>query len=139
MAAGDELVGDLGLTSARWQVLGAIELAPYPLPVAHIAFNMGLSRQAVQRIAKELASCGMIDFADNPRHVRAKLVITTAKGKQAFASAMKRQKPWATRLGARLKLIEIETAVRVMRNIRQRLETSESTKGRPDHESQEHA
>ena len=33
-AAGDRLVADLGLTSARWQVLGAIVAAERPQPVA---------------------------------------------------------------------------------------------------------
>ena len=42
LAAGDELCADLGLTSARWQVMGAIDEGP--LPVAHIARNMGLTR-----------------------------------------------------------------------------------------------
>jgi hypothetical protein len=35
LIAGDALVADIGLTSARWQVLGAIALSPMPLPVAH--------------------------------------------------------------------------------------------------------
>ena len=52
LAAGDGLVADLGLTSARWQVLGAIAASPVPLPVASIARNMGLSRQGVQRLAR---------------------------------------------------------------------------------------
>ena len=59
LAAGDAMVADLGLTSARWQVLGAIALSPVPLPVAHIARNMGLTRQAVQRLINEMArACG---------------------------------------------------------------------------------
>ncbi len=37
LAAGDALVGDLGLTSARWQVLGAIALFARAAAVAHIA------------------------------------------------------------------------------------------------------
>jgi hypothetical protein len=44
LAAGDALVAELGLTSARWQVLGAIALSPAPLPIAHVARNMGLRR-----------------------------------------------------------------------------------------------
>ena len=58
LAAGDALVRDLGLTSARWQVLGAAAMSPVPLPVAHLARNMGLSRQAVQRVADELRRGG---------------------------------------------------------------------------------
>jgi hypothetical protein len=47
LAAGDTLVRDLGLTSARWQVLEAVMMSPIPLLVAHIAQNMGLARQNV--------------------------------------------------------------------------------------------
>jgi hypothetical protein len=55
VAVGDTLVAPLGLTSARWQVMGAIAEAKGMLPVAGIARNMGLVRQSVQRIADELA------------------------------------------------------------------------------------
>ena len=63
---GNRLVADIGLTSAWWQVLGALDLSPVPLPVAHIARNMGLSRQAVQRVADLLAEKGLVRFAVNP-------------------------------------------------------------------------
>src|SRR5467141_3144788 len=53
LAAGNELTRDLGLSSARWQVMGA--LAEGPLPAAQIARNMGLSRQSVQRLVDMLA------------------------------------------------------------------------------------
>ena len=92
LAAGDALVADLGLTSARWQVLGPIAQSPVPLPVAHIARNMGLTRQAVQRLANELEGDGLVRFAPNPHHQRAKLVLLTARGKSAYDAAMKRQK-----------------------------------------------
>ena len=123
LAAGDRLVGDFGLTSARWQVLGAIDLSPVPLPVAHLARNMGLSRQAVQRVANELASAGLVRFADNPHHARAKLVEMTAAGKRAYAQAMARQKPWAAALGRKLSARDTETAIRVLRTMRRELET----------------
>src|SRR5262245_32231600 len=98
LEAGDSLVGDVGLTSARWQVLGAVAAAAAPLPVAHIARNMGLTRQAVQRLANDLERDGLIRFAPNPHHERAKLVVLTDAGKRAFATAMRRQGPWAARL-----------------------------------------
>ena len=75
LAAGDALVRDLGLTSARWQVLGAVAMSPVPLPVSHIARNMGLSRQGVQRVADELEARGIVRFAPNPHHRRARLVL----------------------------------------------------------------
>ena len=63
LASGDALVADLGLTSARWQVIGAIALSPVPLSVAQIARNMGLTRQAVQRLANEMEADGLVRFA----------------------------------------------------------------------------
>ena len=80
--AGDALVADVGLTSARWQVLGAMALSPVPLPVAHIARNMGLTRQAVQRIVNEMEHEGFVRFGPNPHHQRAKLVSRPSGGKE---------------------------------------------------------
>ncbi|MGD0850664.1 MarR family winged helix-turn-helix transcriptional regulator, partial [Bradyrhizobium sp.] len=80
IASGDALVADIGLTSARWQVVGAIALQQGRAPVAHIANAMGLTRQSVQRIADELARAGIVEFRDNPHHKRARLVTLTAKG-----------------------------------------------------------
>jgi DNA-binding MarR family transcriptional regulator len=120
--SGDGLVGDIGLTSARWQVLGAISAASTPLPVAHIARNMGLTRQAVQRIANELERDGLVRFAPNPHHERAKLVLLTEAGARAFATAMRRQAPWVARLGKGLKATDLETTLRVVAHLRRRLE-----------------
>lgn len=124
LAAGDALVADIGLTSARWQVLGAIALSPVPLPVAHIARNMGLTRQAVQRLANEMARDGHLRFGPNPHHQRAKLVFLTGRGKAAYDSAMKRQGPWASGLANGLTAKQIEIATTTLRTIRQHLENT---------------
>src|SRR3982750_3061129 len=47
-AAGDALAAPAGQTSARWQVLAAVEDAP--LSVAQIARAMNRTRQSVQRV-----------------------------------------------------------------------------------------
>lgn len=120
LAAGDRLTSDLGLSSARWQVMGAIEAAP--LPVAQIARNMGLTRQAVQRVTNVLADEGLVEFADNPNHRRAKLVRLTAGGKAALEEVGRRQVEWSNRLAAGLAADVIEEALAVMRTLRQRLE-----------------
>src|SRR5947209_10547726 len=87
LTAGDRLVSDLGLTSARWQVLGAIALAPNLQPVAWLARNMGLNRQGVQRIVNEMREDGLVELRPNPHHPRAHLVALTKRGDNAFASA----------------------------------------------------
>jgi DNA-binding MarR family transcriptional regulator len=132
LTSGDRLVADMGLTSARWQVLGAIALAGNRLPVAHIARNMGLTRQAVQRVVNELAAAGFVDFGPNPYHRRAHLVVLTAQGSNAYRAVMHRQVPWASRLAQGLDEHEIRLATRVLRTLVQRLEPS-SADGPPPH------
>src|SRR3546814_9282310 len=58
LEAGDALVRDIGLTSARWQVLGASAEHGAPQTVSQIARTMGLTRQAVQRVADDLHRAG---------------------------------------------------------------------------------
>ena len=122
LAEGDRLVGDIGLTSARWQVMGAAALSPVPLPVAAIARNMGLTRQAVQRVANDLEQAGLVRFAPNPHHQRAKLVVLTASGTAAYRAATARQAPWANRLAAGLDERRIRAARVLLRAISQRLD-----------------
>ncbi len=121
IAMGDALVGDIGLTSARWQVMGAIALAQTPLPIAQIARNMGLTRQAVQRTANELEGEGFIRFAPNPNHQRAKLVLLTRKGAAAYAAAMARWEPKAAALGGGSAVKDIAVTLTTLRRVRQRL------------------
>ena len=130
LASGNCLVADLGLTSARWQVLGAIALAATPLPVAHIARNMGLTRQAVQRLVDEMAADGLVAFAANPHHRRAKLVLLTGEGRDVYQAALDRQIPWVNRLAAALEEKDIDTALRVARTLVRRLEAAPA--GPPD-------
>lgn len=127
LAAGDRLVAPIGLTSARWQVLGAVALAGQPLPVASIARNMGLTRQAVQRIANELAAASLVTFADNPHHRRARLVKLTATGIKAYTSAMARHTNWSNALGEHLTPRTVNGALRVMRALRSALERAEKS------------
>jgi DNA-binding MarR family transcriptional regulator len=122
LAAGDALTAPLGLSSARWQVLGAIALSPIASPVAHLARNMGLTRQAVQRVANELASAGFVTWRDNPHHRRAKLLVLTEKGAAAFEKAMALQRPWLEALTKGLDAGLVAQAHDVLRTLRQRLE-----------------
>ncbi|MFG5120632.1 MarR family winged helix-turn-helix transcriptional regulator [Methylorubrum sp. POS3] len=125
LVAGDALVGDLGLTSARWQVLGAIALSPVPLPVAHIARNMGLTRQAVQRLVDDMRGDGFVRFAPNPHHRRAMLVVATEQGDAAYRSAIERQERWADALTSGLSPEAFEAASTLLREMQRRIDRSE--------------
>jgi DNA-binding MarR family transcriptional regulator len=126
ISAGDNLVADLGLTSARWQVLGAIALAPAAETVARLARSMGLHRQGVQRIVNELAAEGIVVLEDNPHHRRAKLVQLTKAGERLYREASQRQRPWARRLAKRLDERTINSTRIVLEALRSKLELATS-------------
>lgn len=123
--SGDRLVAGLGLTSARWQILGAIIAAERPQPVAWLARDLGAARQNVQRIVNDLERDGLVTFETNPHHRRAQLVVLTGKGQQAFDAAMRLQLPWVNRLADGLSLKDLETVSRVVSTLRGRLEGGE--------------
>jgi DNA-binding MarR family transcriptional regulator len=121
LAAGDQLTDPVGLTSARWQVLSSVARATHPAPVAHVAREMGLTRQAVQRIADHLVADGLLSYQDNPHHKRAALVVVTARGRTAFEAVTARQVPWVNALARGVAHDEIAAATDVLRRLEARL------------------
>lgn len=122
VAAGDRLVAGLGLTSARWQILGTVVAADRPQPVAWLARDLGAHRQNIQRIVNDLAKEGFVAFEPNPHHRRAPLVVLTGKGKRTYEAAMGLQAPWINKLSDGLQLKDIETTHSVMTALRRKLE-----------------
>ncbi len=124
--AGDRLVAGLGLTSARWQLLGAVVAAPHPQPVAWLARNLGANRQNVQRIINDLHKEGLVTFETNPHHRRAQLVILTDKGRKTFEEAMVLQAPWVNGLAVGVSIKDLEVVKRVVTGLRRRLENADA-------------
>lgn len=122
LIVGDRMVAHLGLTSARWQILGAIVQAERPQPVAWLARDLGANRQNVQRIINDLQRDGLVALEPNPYHRRAQLVVLTDKGRQAFDAAMRLQAPWVNRLADGLSAKDVENVKRVVGVLRERLE-----------------
>lgn len=122
LAGGDDLVAPLGLSSARWQVLGVIAGSTEDKPVAHIARAMGLQRQGVQRIVNELSEDGFVVFRENPHHRRAQLVILTDKGRTAYSAAMRRREPWVEKMVSGISKEDISLALMVLSTIRKRID-----------------
>jgi DNA-binding MarR family transcriptional regulator len=107
-AAGDRIAKPAGQTSARWQVLAAIEDGP--ATVADIARVLGLARQSVQRVADVLADDGLVVYEDNPRHRRAKLLRLTPPGRQALVEIQTAQREWADAIATNLPVAEVRRA-----------------------------
>lgn len=120
LAAGDRLTADLGLTSARWQVMGAID--DDAIPVVCIADKMGLKRQSVQRVINVLADEGLVEFRDNPRHKRAKLVQLTRVGRQKLEQISQIQSEWADSIAQALDVGQLSNAIELLQQIQTRLQ-----------------
>ncbi|MEY8827983.1 MarR family winged helix-turn-helix transcriptional regulator [Sedimentitalea sp. XS_ASV28] len=129
MQAGDRLVSELGLTSARWQVLGAIAYAERPESVAWHARTMGVHRQGVQRIVNELKKDGIVALQPNPHHKRAHLVVLSTKGQKLFQAAMALQVPWVNGLSEGLSIQDIKTTQKVVEHLKTRLEETTTAQG----------
>lgn len=111
---GNELVRHAGLTSALWQVLAALGYAPMPLPVAHIARIMGLTRQAVQRLVNVLLERGFVRLEPNPHHQRAQLVVLTPAGRRALSAAEAAEAPLSEQLQRRIGTKRLAMALAVL-------------------------
>jgi DNA-binding MarR family transcriptional regulator len=127
---GDRMTKALGLSTARWQTLGAMALSEHPLTVAEIARNMGLQRQSVQRTVNMLVSSGMVATHENPNHQRARLVLFTKKGRAAYEEMVAIQVEWANGTAASFSESELSTALRSLRSLRARLETTTKNRNR---------
>jgi DNA-binding MarR family transcriptional regulator len=122
LAAGDRLAAGEGLTSARWQAIGAIALAGRPLTVPQIARRMGLTRQSVQATVNRLLAEGLVEADANPDHRRSPLIRLTELGSSKYDQLQRRQASWINELSAGLKLSELETTAGVLRELSDRLD-----------------
>lgn len=117
---GDRMTKDLGLSSARWQVLGSVDVEP--LTVAEIARRMGLRRQSVQRTVNSLRADGFVELEQNPNHRRAKLVQLTEKGFKGLEETYRRQVEWVNGLAEGMSTESLKETIRTMYELRMKLE-----------------
>ena len=127
LAAGDELAAEHGLTSARWQVLGAIALAQRPLTVPQVARRMGLTRQSVHTTVNRLLADGLVELMPNADHRRSPLVRITEPGERKYRAIDEKQAAWVNELAAGFRRSELETTARVLGELCRRLEAGSPT------------
>ncbi len=123
VALGDRMTSVIGLSTARWQVLGAVDQGAFT--VSQIARNMGLRRQSVQRTVDSLTREGLLEFAPNPHHRRAKLVHLTAAGEERLHQVFTGHIAFTNQLGTEFSARNLRAAVRIMRALRDRIEEDE--------------
>ena len=117
IAEGDAMTEKLGLTHARWKVIGAVALSRNGLTVPGIARVLGQSRQAVQRITDVMASDGLLEYSSNPKHKRSVLVLLSEQGKEVYNTLREVQDPWAIDATGEIPAEELETALRLIQRL----------------------
>ena len=88
-----------------------------PLTVPQIAQMRPTSRQRMQRLADELAAEGLVEFIDNPRHRRSKLVRLTRKGNERYRELSARLVETASTMGADLSEADIRKTTEIVRRL----------------------
>jgi DNA-binding MarR family transcriptional regulator len=126
---GDQMVEPLNLTSARWQVLGAVSLADKPLSAPQVAEAMGITRQGAQKQLNKLEEEGFLEQLPNPRHERSPLYSLTKRGNQAISATMALQKTWADNLASNLSLQDLKNTLQTLNAVYERLDSPVPTKG----------
>lgn len=115
LGARDAMATSAHQSTARWQVLAAIETAP--MSVSEIAARLGLARQSVQRVADLLERDGVSAYEPNPEHRRAKLLRLTPAGRAALQWLQASQREWANAVGARIGERELRQACVVLERL----------------------
>ena len=111
IAQGDDMTEGLGLTHARWKVIGAIALSNNGLTVPGIARVLGQSRQAVQRITDVMVEDGLLEYHENPKHKRSVLVLLSDQGKEIYNTLREVQDPWAIDATQEIPVEELELSL----------------------------
>lgn len=130
LEAAGELAAAGEITAAWWQVLGGIS-PEQPRTVAEIGRIMGMSRQAVQRIADILVGRGLAEYRPNPHHRRAKLLARTEAGNYALRRISLVQHPWTDRLGRQLGTERLDEAVDVLQQLAELIDRDADTDSPP--------
>src|SRR5262249_38239540 len=88
-----------------------------PLTVPQIAQMRPTSRQRMQRLADELAADGLVEFIDNARHRRSKLVRLTRKGDARYRELSARFLAIASTMGDELSEADIRETAEIVRRL----------------------
>lgn len=120
---GDQLVASLGLTSARWQMLGAIALAGTPLTAPQIGEAMGVTRQGAQKQLNLLLEQGLVEAHPNPAHRRSPHYALTTQGLALYRKADAIWAATAEELAALIPSVQTSKATQTLEAMLRELQT----------------
>ncbi|MBA1145599.1 winged helix-turn-helix transcriptional regulator [Ectothiorhodospiraceae bacterium WFHF3C12] len=122
IAWGDRFAAPFGLTSARWQMLGALAMAGAALTTPRIAGQMGVTRQGARKQLARLQADGLVRARSNPHHQRSALFELTDAGAQLYARIDEAWRNHARGLSGDMEPADLQAALRVLRSFQRRHE-----------------
>ncbi|WP_071994205.1 MarR family winged helix-turn-helix transcriptional regulator [Synechocystis sp. PCC 7509] len=120
--SGTRLMRGTGITNTRWQLLSELFALEKRVTVSELARHMGLTRQAVQRLADDMARDGLVEFAENLGDARAMHLLLTEAGKAKYHDALEREWQWTNVIAADFDAEQIAHAVALLEAITQKMQ-----------------
>ena len=120
--SGTRLMRGTGITNARWQTLSELFALEKPVTVSELARHMGLTRQAIQRLADDMASDGLVEFAENPGDARAMHLLLTKVGREMYHEALEREWQWTNAIAEDFDAEQIACAVALLGAITKKMQ-----------------
>ena len=120
IAWGDKFSAPFGLTSARWQMLGALALSSTPLTAPQVAIHMGVTRQGAQKQLNLLLDEGLVKKQPNPYHKRSPFYQLTAAGQVLYQRVAKDWSDHAEQISQAFSADELATTINVLQRINER-------------------
>lgn len=111
---GDEFAAVAGLSTARWQMLGAVALAAQPMTAPRLAARMGMTRQGAQKQLNVLVQEGLVETLANPAHRRSPQYLLTPRGRTVFDSIDSRWNRHAAQASSSFRGQDLENAIAVL-------------------------
>jgi DNA-binding MarR family transcriptional regulator len=118
---GERFSARYALTSARWQVLGALQLSGRALTAPQLGAVLGMSRQGTQKQLDKLLGEGLVASASNPQHRRSPLYELSARGRSTYQRIDQAWQRRASRWSASLTAADVEATCRVLRILHDQL------------------
>jgi DNA-binding MarR family transcriptional regulator len=123
--SGTRMMKGTGITTARWQTLSELFAIEQRVTVSELSRHMGLTRQAVQRLADDMASDGLVEFVKNPGDARAMHLLLTEAGKATYHNAQEYEWQWTNAIAADFDAEQIASAVALLEAITQKMHTDD--------------
>lgn len=111
---GDSFAAPFGLTSARWQMLGALAWAGQKLTAPQLAEHMGVSRQGAQKQLNLLLADGFVEKHANPGHQRSPQYRLSLAGETLYMSVNSAWEAHALAAGQQFSGADLATTLRVL-------------------------